>query len=318
MSDKKLTSAKLQSFSQGFQTKNLYLKTQLEKQRRQKEEEDAAAAIYEDFVKSFEVEEKDSKSKLFLRGGTFNQETKSTTLPDPKTEKEYKPAMKFGVPSAAKPQSSAQSKVSALFADDEPSAAAVPEKEEPKKKRTIEMMIEEMKREQENKEKKVKPDGTPLAPGEAFPGAGSFDTGDPSTTNLYVGNVHPNITEEMLYKEFRQYGEIASIKIMWPRTEDEHKRARNCAFVAYMRREDAEIAREELNNFDMLGMELRVGWGKAVPVPKTPVEPHMVSKILGQSTPAPAPVLFRCTHLFGTTIISVFHQIVDTIARYYL
>lgn len=63
---------------------------------------------------------------------------------------------------------------------------------------------------------------------------GSFDDGDPFTTNLYVGNLAPEVDEEVLKREFLRYGDIASIKVMWPRDEDQRRRARNCGFVAFM------------------------------------------------------------------------------------
>jgi U2-associated protein SR140 len=56
------------------------------------------------------------------------------------------------------------------------------------------------------------------------------------TTNLYIGNINPNVTEERLYDLFRRYGEINSIKIMWPRTEEERVRRRNCGFISFMKR----------------------------------------------------------------------------------
>lgn len=65
---------------------------------------------------------------------------------------------------------------------------------------------------------------------------GSFDTGDPSTTNLYVGNLAPNMNEHELCKLFGRYGPLASVKIMWPRTQDEKTRGRLCGFVAFMTR----------------------------------------------------------------------------------
>ena len=67
---------------------------------------------------------------------------------------------------------------------------------------------------------------------EALPG--SFDDGDPFTTNLYVGNIHPDINEANLAREFGRFGPIASVKIMWPRDEDQRRRGRNCGFVAFM------------------------------------------------------------------------------------
>ena len=36
---------------------------------------------------------------------------------------------------------------------------------------------------------------------------------DPDTTNLYVGNMSPNITEEFLYKQFCDFGPIQSVKV---------------------------------------------------------------------------------------------------------
>ena len=70
---------------------------------------------------------------------------------------------------------------------------------------------------------------------------GSHDTGDPNTTNLYLGNLSPRLTEQQLLELFGKYGPLASIKIMWPRTEDEKARGRNCGFVAYMSRKDGKL-----------------------------------------------------------------------------
>jgi U2-associated protein SR140 len=48
--------------------------------------------------------------------------------------------------------------------------------------------------------------------------------------------------EETLHDLFGQYGPINSVKIMWPRTDEERARKRNCGFVSFMRRCDAEDA----------------------------------------------------------------------------
>lgn len=50
------------------------------------------------------------------------------------------------------------------------------------------------------------------------------------------------ITEERITELFSRYGEINSVKIMWPRTEEEKAKKRNCGFVSFMRRRDAEDA----------------------------------------------------------------------------
>ena len=62
---------------------------------------------------------------------------------------------------------------------------------------------------------------------------------DPDTTNLYVGNLSPQVSEEELFNHFGKFGAIQSVKIMWPRTEEEHARGRLCGFVAFVERADA-------------------------------------------------------------------------------
>ena len=52
------------------------------------------------------------------------------------------------------------------------------------------------------------------------------------------------MNEENLCQLFGKFGPLASVKVMWPRTEEERARNRNCGFVAYMKREDGEKALE--------------------------------------------------------------------------
>uniref|UniRef100_A0A4W3HR54 Zgc:163098 n=1 Tax=Callorhinchus milii TaxID=7868 RepID=A0A4W3HR54_CALMI len=100
---------------------------------------------------------------------------------------------------------------------------------------------------------------------------GSYDSGDPHTTNLYIGNINPQMDEEMLCKEFGKFGPLASVKIMWPRTEEERARVRNCGFVAFMNRKDADRGLRSLNGKFIMGYEMKLGWGKAVPIPPHPI-----------------------------------------------
>jgi len=177
------------------------------------------------------------------------------------------------------------------------------------KKRNIDAFLEEMKRRDEMREQHLDPDALPFAlqqqqqqspflstpplslletprpgppllpyalpvmPSSLIPPAnfGSHDVGDVSTTNLYVGNLPPEVTEEILAKEFGAYGDIASVKIMWPRTEEEHARRKNCGFVSYMDRKDAEEAVEKLRELALFGSAIRVGWSKPVALPQTPL-----------------------------------------------
>jgi U2-associated protein SR140 len=150
---------------------------------------------------------------------------------------------------------------------------------------------------------------------------GSFDIGDPTTTNLYLGNLSPMITEDFLCREFGVFGPIASVKIMWPRTEEERERNRNCGFVSFMDRKSAEKAlsmdgiigpfsssdfsffllllsfffsfqARNLSCLSCLGrnildFEMKVGWGKAVPIPAKPIYgliPLSSENVLNNST----------------------------------
>jgi len=53
----------------------------------------------------------------------------------------------------------------------------------------------------------------------------------------------PALIEELLLELFGRHGEINSVKVMWPRSEEEKARKRNCGFVSFKRRCDAEDAK---------------------------------------------------------------------------
>jgi len=81
----------------------------------------------------------------------------------------------------------------------------------------------------------------------------------------------PQIEEERLLKLFGKYGPIASIKVMWPRTEEERARGHVSGFVAFMERVDAEAAHDALRRHSLDGRDLRLAWGKAVARPSAPL-----------------------------------------------
>lgn len=57
----------------------------------------------------------------------------------------------------------------------------------------------------------------------------------------------------MLLNEFVKFGPIASVKVMWPRSEEEKARGKMSGFVAFMTRKSAEEARDEMNGASMIG-----------------------------------------------------------------
>lgn len=79
------------------------------------------------------------------------------------------------------------------------------------------------------------------------------------------------MTEIDLMELFGKYGPLASVKVMWPRTDEERARNRNCGFVAFMSRKDGERALRRINGREVMGFEMKLGWGKAVPIPQHPV-----------------------------------------------
>uniref|UniRef100_A0A3Q1C1T8 U2 snRNP-associated SURP domain containing n=1 Tax=Amphiprion ocellaris TaxID=80972 RepID=A0A3Q1C1T8_AMPOC len=284
-----LLESKLKSFSIG---KMAVAKRTLSKKEqddiKKKEDERAAAEIYEEFLAAFEGGG-EGKVKAFVRGGLANA-TKEETAADEKRGKLYKPKSRFEtqpkniLPLETPPQF--------LALDKRHTLKKSTEKE--KKKSNLELFKEELKQIQEERDERHKMKGRvsrfePLSgmdgrrssdgssrrnrPSSVLDDCapGSHDVGDPSTTNLYLGNINPQMNEEMLCQEFGRYGPLASVKIMWPRTDEERARERNCGFVAFMNRRDAERALKNLNGKMIMNFEMKLGWGKGVPIPPHPI-----------------------------------------------
>ena len=63
---------------------------------------------------------------------------------------------------------------------------------------------------------------------------------------MYVIVYNIQMNEEMLCQTFGKFGPLASVKVMWPRTEEERSRNKNCGFVAFMKREDGARCLDEM------------------------------------------------------------------------
>ncbi|CAH1244974.1 U2SURP [Branchiostoma lanceolatum] len=279
---KTISEQKLKAFSVGRMNQKKTLSKKEQEELKKKEEEKAAAQVFEEFVASFE----DSASqgpKTWVRGNTINPETKKETLSSKKGAL-YKPASRLPLPEPS---------ISAIMKREQEKKAetAKKKKEKDKKKSNLELFKEELKiiqeeREERHRLKKQMFGVSDLAGRQSRFEPLSFSehdsTGDPTTTNLYIGNISPKMTEEMLCQEFGKFGPLASVKIMWPRTEEERARNRNCGFVAYMNRKDAERALNALRDKEIMSFKIQLGWGKAVPIPPHPVyiPPAMVELAL--------------------------------------
>uniref|UniRef100_A0A3Q3VVQ2 U2 snRNP-associated SURP motif-containing protein n=1 Tax=Mola mola TaxID=94237 RepID=A0A3Q3VVQ2_MOLML len=290
-SAKALLESKLKSFSIG---KMAVAKRTLSKKEqdeiKKKEDERAAAEIYEEFLAAFEGGG-EGKVKAFVRGGIANA-TKEEAAADDKRGKLYKPKSRFEnqqtksfLPLETPPQFLAIDKRHVSFTRDNSYRKLIFE-------HMLHFVVFYRIQEERDERHKLKgrvsrfeplsgTDGRRSSDGSSRRNRpfsvlddcapGSHDVGDPSTTNLYLGNINPQMNEEMLCQEFGRYGPLASVKIMWPRTDEERARERNCGFVAFMNRRDAERALKNLNGKMIMNFEMKLGWGKGVPIPPHPI-----------------------------------------------
>ncbi|KAJ0802349.1 putative RNA recognition motif domain, CID domain, mRNA splicing factor Cwf21 [Helianthus annuus] len=281
--------------------KTPFQKHREEEEAKKKRAEDETARLYAEFLESFQGD--DSGLKAFVRGGTVNpnDKVKSDTGGNSKDVSGSKKGSRY-VPSFIPPPMATKGKEEKQKEEERP-------KDKGKgKARNIDFFMEELKHEQEmrerrNQEREQWSDGRPSAtstlssrfdelPDEFDPSGkfGSFDDGDPQTTNLYVGNLAPQVDENFLLRTFGRFGPIASVKIMWPRTEEERKRQKNCGFVAFMNRADGQAAKDEMQGVVVYDYELNIGWGKSVSLPS-------------QSLPAPPPGQMAIRSKEGATVI---------------
>lgn len=269
---KRISEKKLEAFAVGNMGKRTLSKKEIEEQKK-KEDEAAAAHVFKEFVETFQ-EAPSASSKVWVKAGTYDAGSRREDNRD--KGKLYKPGSKLDERSAAE---KAQEYAKMLASDLKKDVVPLKKKSQEKKKSNLELFKEELRQIQEEREERHKYKhlaGQAVAQQivESAPEAresGSFDTGDPNTTNLYLGNLSPKISEQQLMEIFGRYGPLASIKIMWPRSEEEKQRGRNCGFVAYMSRKDAERALRTLNGRYIMGYEMRLGWGKSVPIMNQPI-----------------------------------------------
>ncbi|KAM3600808.1 uncharacterized protein V6R79_002768 [Siganus canaliculatus] len=247
-----------------------------EKNKLKKKEEEKAAEVFEEFVASFETSEKKGV-KTFVRGGIVNA-TKEEEAAEVKKSKLYRPATKVAPASQHVPPASSADSKKSIFK----------KKAEEKKKSNLELFKEELKLIQEEREERHKRKKNDLGGGGggsvggrggyadldiSLSGRSTFydDPTVPTSTNLYISCISPKMNEELLCKEFGKYGPLASVKIMWPRTDEERCRTSNRAFVAFMTRKDAERALAALDGKVIMGFEMKLGWGKPARIPPQPL-----------------------------------------------
>lgn len=118
-----------------------------------------------------------------------------------------------------------------------------------KKVSELDRMLEEIK-EKERMKKEIPEANT------------ACDDDNSSMSNIFVNNLPPKMTEETLYKLFCKYGRIQSMKVMWPRTEEERARNHNNGFISFVRHIDALEALRCVSGTYVDGCKLTIMWGK--------------------------------------------------------
>ncbi|GAA5948548.1 hypothetical protein JCM10213_003898 [Rhodosporidiobolus nylandii] len=267
-----------------------------EAERARKEAEEAARA-YQDFISTFGGDEEEGPStgarprvgggfktagKGFVRAGGEERYNPLADRPPPPPPAALPPPAAPAIPTGPKamqPKPLSRPLAASLMGDDdEPDVK--PAGPPGKKKRAGDNFLEQLKRDQAAREERLKQTAgrtgasvTALAAREHAPVlTGSYDMGDPLTTNLHVGGLPQNVTEEAFGKLFAQFGPVGSVKIMWPRMDSGQLSVglggrKLGGFVAFLRRPDAERAAKEMDGAEWGDNTLKIGWGKAVPIP---------------------------------------------------
>lgn len=239
-------------------------------ERKLREEQEATAFAFQEFINTFQ-DSSGPPNKLFVRAGILNA---ATGHEDTQTGQIYAPS------ALVKPSSNTLKNAIECARLVKESKLETRTKNLEKPKSNLELLKEELRQrhlERDARNKITKEfENSASAHGES--------TDSKTTTNLFVANLNPKLTENDLVKIFGGYGPLASVKIMWPRSEDKNRNVlTNCGFVAYMSRKDAERALEVLKHRE----DMRVGWGKPVEVPLHPI--YIPPELLNLLLPPPPP-----------------------------
>eukprot|EP00210_Caulerpa_lentillifera_P005277 g5042.t1 len=86
----------------------------------------------------------------------------------------------------------------------------------------------------------------------------TLDKSDPTNTNVYIGNISPELTEADIRRHFSCYGQVVDIKL--------HKKG-GYGFVRYQKHSDAVNAILQTRGQTLTGKVMKCSWGKHPDIP---------------------------------------------------
>jgi hypothetical protein len=203
---KTLTDSKLVTFVVGQQKKSRFQKAREEKELKQKLDDEATAKVLDSFVSSFT---EDSESKTFVRGGLSTKGGHDPAIYGGSRGEVYKLESRPRGMSSDLGNNLDTGGTNCSATNTLSSSSSSNSQQVPKGKRQIDDFLNEIKGRQEarestftdnvsNRDNRSNNNSSSVARdsmGYNFPPEkGSFDTGDPHTTNLYLGNLSPCTT----------------------------------------------------------------------------------------------------------------------------
>lgn len=251
-----------------------------EAERKRLDEEHRAAKAYQELIQDMQGTHSggslENKSG-FVRGGSSSMYEPATRLHPPASSSKLVPfRVMDGLTSSA---------------DEEDLIAISTKRDGPgKRKGAMGSFLGELQRDQAQREERLRSRMTEgnsissLLAQETGGGSSNSNTKNDavdgaSSSNVCILNLPLGVTEAMFGSYFARYGDVASVKIMWPRSADDlvHPSIRSTkspgatGFVNYMNRGDAERAFRDIDGSEWLGCMLRTSWSKAVRKPMQPL-----------------------------------------------